>query len=141
MNQAQYTIPLDSIPTSLKDKLDSMQQLNHRDRCVLLRIMVEDVGLIRARATAVQRRMADAILRTWPYLGVGGDENFDSTHVWMERLRNLVRNISKRNYDPASIAQLTAAAAADDAQMAAERARVRRQRRQLFIDMNQLVAG
>ena len=129
MNQAQYTIPLHSIPTSLKDKLGSMQDLNHRDRCELLRIMIGDIGLIRARDTAVQRRMAEAILRTWPYLGVGGDENFDSTHVWMQRIRNLVRNISRRNFDP------------EDAQRAAERAVVRRQRRQLFVDMNQLVAG
>ena len=50
--------------------------------------MIKDTGLIRARANAVQRTVAEAILRTWSHLGVSGVENSEilSTQVWIERI-------------------------------------------------------
>ena len=128
----QYTIPIDALPTDLKEKLDASQVLNHRERAMLLQVILNDIGMIRARSHVILRLVVGTLIQTWPHLGGGIRGNMhEAIEAWVIQLNNMQRNMTRSSHvnGGRSVAQVRQAVAD------------RRIRRQILIDWNNVSAG
>ena len=128
----QYTIPFHALPTDLKQKLDASQLLNRRERTKMLQVIIDDIGIIRARSREIQSVVARTIVQTWPHLGGGiGGDIVMTTEAWVIELNNMQRNMTRSSHvnGGRSVAQARQAVAD------------RRIRRQILIDWNNVSAG